>query len=208
MQRQDNLPGTNWERKLKRKGYKNIAGIDEAGRGPLAGPVVAAAVIFPDGIKQFGVNDSKKISAAHREEIYDLIFERAIAIGIGVCSEKVIDKINILQATHRAMKKAVASLKIQPEFVLIDGRDAPRLNIPYEAIVKGDTKCFSIAAASIIAKVTRDRMMIRYDKKYPGYFFARHKGYPTKLHIQAIEELGFCPIHRKSFQIKKLQPNE
>ncbi len=191
-----------WERSLWKKGIKLIAGIDEAGRGPLAGPVVAAAVIFPKKIKPFDLNDSKKLSPRQREKFYELIWDQAMAVGIGYSNEKIIDEINILQATYRAMREAVASLPIIPDYVLVDGREIPDLNIQQTAIVKGDGKCFSIAAASIIAKVTRDRLMIEYDRKYPNYNFARHKGYPTKKHIQAILKHGTCPIHRASFKIK------
>lgn len=198
----NNLKKLGWERKLWTKRKKYIAGIDEAGRGPLAGPVIAAAVIFPKKLKPFEVNDSKKLTPPRRATLYDLIYDQAIAIGIGCCDEKIIDEINILQATYRAMREAIASLQISPEHVLIDGREIPGLHIQQTAIVGGDGKCFSIAAASIIAKVTRDRLMIEYDRKYPDYNFARHKGYPTKKHIQAILKHGMCPIHRTSFHIK------
>lgn len=191
-----------WERSLWKKGANLIAGIDEAGRGPLAGPVVAAAVIFPEKIKPFDLNDSKKLSPCQREKLYELIWDQAMAVGIGYSNEKIIDEINILQATYRAMREAVASLPIIPDYILVDGREIPDLNIQQTAIVKGDGKCFSIAAASIIAKVTRDRLMIEYDRKYPDYNFAQHKGYPTKKHIQAILKHGECPIHRTSFKIK------
>ena len=191
-----------WERKLWKKGTKLIAGIDEAGRGPLAGPVVAAAVIFPEKIKPFNLNDSKKLTPNQRENLYDVIWDEALAVGVGYSNEKIIDEINILQATYRAMREAIASLQISPEHVLVDGREIPGLHIKQTAIVGGDGKCFSIAAASIIAKVTRDRLMIEYDRKYPNYNFAQHKGYPTKKHIQAILKHGLCPIHRISFRIK------
>ncbi len=193
----------NYERQCWRKGTKFVVGIDEAGRGPLAGPVVAAAVLFPQNIFIAGINDSKKLSAARRERLYDLISEKALAIGVGTCDEKVIDQINILQATYCAMKGAIANLGISPEHVLVDGRLIPDLNIPQTPIVGGDGKCFSIAAASIIAKVTRDRLMMTYDRQFPHYGFAQHKGYPTKKHIQAIIEHGYCSIHRVSFKIKE-----
>ena len=191
-----------WERKLWNNGSILVAGIDEAGRGPLAGPVVAAAVIFPKKTKPFNLNDSKKLKTNQREKLYDEILDKALAVGIGTCNEKIIDEINILQATYRAMTEAIAALPIIPEYVLVDGREIPHLNIEQTAIVKGDEKCYSIAAASIIAKVTRDRLMIAFDRKYPNYLFARHKGYPTRKHIEAINKYGACPIHRASFKIK------
>jgi len=197
-----------WERKIWKKGFRYIAGVDEAGRGPLAGPVVAAAVIFPKRKMPFEVNDSKKLSVTKREFLYHLIFEHALAVGIGMSDEKVIDKINILQATYRAMMEAIRNLQITPDHILVDGiREIPDLSFPQIAIVKGDQKCFSIAAASIIAKVTRDQLMIKYDKRYPCYQFAKHKGYPTRHHIEAIQKYGFCPIHRTTFKIKRLVQN-
>jgi len=195
----------NYEQQLWKVGKKFLVGIDEAGRGPLAGPVVAAAVIFPQTIFIAGVTDSKKLSAATRERLYDLISKKALAIGVGSCGEKIIDQINILQATYCAMKQAIASLGIQPHHVLVDGRLIPDLNIPQTAIPGGDGKCFSIAAASIIAKVTRDRLLIEYDRQFPQYGFAQHKGYPTKKHIQAIIKHGYCAIHRTSFKIKNME---
>ena len=191
-----------WERSLWKKGTKLIAGIDEAGRGPLAGPVVAATVIFSEKIKPFDLNDSKKLTPNQREKLYDVIWDEALAVGVGYSNEKIIDEINILQATYRAMREAIASLQVSPEYVLVDGREIPGLHIQQTAIVGGDGKCFSIAAASIIAKVTRDRLMVEYDRKYPNYNFPQHKGYPTKKHIQAILKHGLCPIHRASFKIK------
>ena len=194
-----------YEQQLWNRGRKYVGGIDEAGRGPLAGPVVAAAVVFPQSIFIPGVNDSKKLSPSKRETLYDLICEKAVAIGVGICDEKVIDKINILQATYRAMKKAVASLSIQPDHVLVDGRLISDFDLPQTSITGGDGKCFSIAAASIIAKVTRDRMMVEFDCLYPEYGFAQHKGYATKKHVHAIIKHGFCQIHRISFKIKNLE---
>ena len=191
-----------WERKLWNKGSILIAGIDEAGRGPLAGPVVAAAVIFPKKTKPFNLNDSKKLNANQREKLHNEILDNALAVGVGACNEKIIDEINILQASYRAMIEAIAALPITPEYVLVDGREIPHLNIPQTAIVKGDEKCYSIAAASIIAKVTRDRLMIAFDRKYPNYLFGRHKGYPTRKHIEKLNEYGPCPIHRASFKVK------
>ncbi len=195
-------PTLHYERSLWAAGAQHVAGVDEAGRGPLAGPVVAAAVIFPPEPHIPGVNDSKKLSPAQRELLYQLISSQALAIGVGIIGEETIDRINILQATYCAMKQAIASLEIAPVHVLVDGRPIPDLNIPQTAIIGGDGKCFSIAAASIIAKVTRDRLMLDYDRQYPQYGFAQHKGYPTRKHVQAIIEHGFCPIHRTSFKIK------
>lgn len=194
-----------YEQKLWNAGKKLVVGIDEAGRGPLAGPVVAAAVVFPENIFIPGINDSKKLSPLKRAKLFESIHETAVAIGVGACDELVIDEINILQATYRAMKQAIANLAIQPEHVLVDGRLIPDLNLPQTAIIRGDAKCFSIAAASIIAKVTRDRMMIEYDRQFPQYGFAQHKGYPTRKHIQAIFKHGFCAIHRTTFKIKKME---
>jgi ribonuclease HII len=191
-----------------------IAGVDEAGRGPLAGPVVAAAVILDYSAPSYyaedsiiiELNDSKKLSESKRNILFEIIKQNAISIGIGICNEKIVDEINILQATFLAMKKAVDSLDITPNCLLIDGNKIiPSHYIGNEpfpaqnAIVKGDIKSLSIAAASIIAKVTRDRLMVEYDKEYPGYGFAKHKGYPTKAHYEAIERLGICEIHRRSF---------
>lgn len=194
-----------YERAMWAIGIERIAGIDEAGRGPLAGPVVAAAVIFPQAVRIAGVNDSKKLSPSQREQLYRKISAAALAIGIGIVAERVIDQINILQATYRAMKDAIASLSLQPQHVLVDGRSIPDLDLPQTAIIGGDARCFSVAAASIIAKVTRDRLMREYDRQFPEYGFAQHKGYPTRKHIQAIIEHGYCPIHRTSFKIKHLE---
>jgi ribonuclease HII len=175
------------------------AGIDEAGRGPLAGPVVAAAVILPVDCEILYINDSKKLSQARREELYPLIMEQAVSVGVGIESPEVIDEINILQATYRAMRQAVSQLNPKPEILLNDAVKIPELPYEQKAIIHGDACCYSIAAASIIAKVTRDRMMCEYDKLYPEYGFATHKGYGSKAHIQALQEFGPCPIHRKSF---------
>jgi ribonuclease HII len=194
-----------YEQKLWESGKQSVAGIDEAGRGPLAGPVVAAAVVFPQNIIIPGVNDSKKLSPSKRQILYNLILKKVIAIGVGICDEKVIDDINILQATYCAMKEAVTRLSIQPEHVLVDGTLISDFSFPQTAIVGGDGKCFSIAAASIIAKVTRDRIMVEYDQQFPQYGFAQHKGYPTRKHIQAIIRHGYCPIHRTSFKIKNIE---
>ena len=179
-----------------------ICGIDEAGRGPLAGPVVAAAVILDINCPILYVNDSKKLSEKKREELYDEIMERAVATGIGVVSPARIDEINILQATYEAMRMAIGNLKVQPDLLLNDAVTIPEVEIPQVPIIKGDAKSVSIAAASIIAKVTRDRLMVEYDKVLPGYDFASNKGYGTKKHIEGLKELGPSPIHRRTF-IKK-----
>lgn len=180
-------------------GIKLIAGVDEAGRGPLAGPVVAASVIFsPDDYIE-GVNDSKQLTESQREYFYSLIIDKAISYSFSVVSHSVIDEINILQASLRAMKEAVQRLSIQPELILIDGNKVFNSQMNTKAIVKGDGKSFSIAAASIIAKVTRDKIMRQLDEEYPGYLWAKNKGYATKEHISAIKKIGITPFHRMSF---------
>ena len=196
-----------YENEAKAKGYTIICGVDEAGRGPLAGPVFAAAVILPEGHIIEGVNDSKKLSEKKREMLFDKIIEECVCYSIGTASEKEIDEINILQATYLAMKRAVDGLEIKPDYVLIDGNRMPPLDIPAETIVKGDGKSASIAAASIIAKVSRDRYMLQLAEKYPQYEFEKHKGYGTKLHYEKIAEHGISDIHRKSF-LKKVIGNE
>ena len=179
---------------------RTFCGIDEAGRGPLAGPVVAAAVIMPlDGPLILRVNDSKKVPETVREQLYDKILEHALSVGVGIVSAERIDEINILQATYEAMRQAVARLNPVPELLINDAVTIPGLAMRQLAVIKGDAKCYSIAAASIIAKVTRDRIMRDYEELYPGYDFARNKGYGSAEHIQAIREKGLCPIHRKSF---------
>jgi ribonuclease HII len=188
-----------FEQVLWAKGLTTVAGVDEAGRGPLAGPVVAAAVIVLPGVCIDGIDDSKKLSPARREDLFREICEAYPSVGIGIIDSTEIDRTNILVATMRAMREAVASLSVRPQYVLIDGNRCPELDIPADAIVDGDARCYSIAAASIIAKVTRDRMMIAYDEEFPGYGFAAHKGYGTRDHRLAIAALGFCPIHRRSF---------
>lgn len=192
-----------YENDAKNKGYNVICGVDEAGRGPLAGPVFAAAVILPEGHIIEGVNDSKKLSEKKREMLFDKIIEECVCYSIGTASEKEIDEINILQATYLAMKRAVDGLEIKPDYVLIDGNRMPPLDVPAETIVKGDGKSASIAAASIIAKVSRDRYMLELAKKYPQYEFEKHKGYGTKLHYEKIAEHGISDIHRRSF-LKKV----
>lgn len=188
-----------FEHELYKKGIEHVAGVDEAGRGPLCGPVVAAAVILPKNEKIPGVNDSKKLSEKKREELFEIIKEKAVAFSVGIVDEKVIDEINILEATRLAMKKAVEGLGVTPGHVLVDAERHVPISIPYTPIVKGDAKSESIAAASIIAKVTRDHMIEEIDKKYPEYGFAKNKGYGTREHIQAIKEHGLCEIHRKTF---------
>lgn len=179
--------------------YSYICGIDEAGRGPLAGPVVAGAVILPKGKRILYVNDSKKLSEKKRNELFDVIREEALAYGIGIVSPEKIDEINILQATYEAMRQAVSQLSVQPDILLNDAVTIPGIDVRQIPIIKGDAKSLTIASASILAKVTRDRMMIEYDSLYPEYGFAKHKGYGTKAHIEAIKEYGACPIHRKTF---------
>ena len=179
--------------------YSNICGIDEAGRGPLAGPVVAAAVILPKDARLLYVNDSKKLSEKKREELYDVIMREAVSVGVGIASPERIDEINILQADYEAMRDAVSQLTPQPDLLLNDAVIIPQLTMKQISIIKGDAKSLSIASASIIAKVTRDRLMYEYDKMYPEYGFASNKGYGSKTHIAAIKEHGACPIHRKTF---------
>ena len=188
-----------FENELYKKGIKYIAGIDEVGRGPLVGPVVCAAVILPKDYYDERINDSKKLTEKKREMLYDVIFENAISIGIGISSEKVIDKINILEATKKAMLEAIDNLSVKPEHLLIDAVKLD-IDIPQTSIIKGDAKSLSIAAASIIAKVTRDRMLIELDKKYPMYDFIHNKGYGTKKHIEAIYKYGVLKEHRRSFE--------
>ena len=180
-------------------GYRLVGGMDEAGRGPLAGPVVAAAVILDPEQPVYGVNDSKKLSEKRRAVLKPLIEAQAISFGIGIVDEQTIDRINILEATKEAMQKAVAALDPEPELLLIDALTIPRIRIPQQGIIKGDAKSVSIAAASILAKETRDAIMRAYDEIYPQYGFAKHKGYGTKEHIEAIRTYGPCPIHRRSF---------
>jgi ribonuclease HII len=191
-----------YEKLVYKHNFNVVCGIDEAGRGPLAGPVVAAAVILPKNKKITGVNDSKKLSAKKRDELFEIIKKESISYGIGIVDEKVIDQINILRATKKAMKIAVENLSVKPDCLLIDGERLEEIDIKQKAIIKGDTLSISIAAASIIAKVTRDRIMGEMDLKYPDYGFAKHKGYGTKEHIENIKNIGICPIHRISFTKK------
>lgn len=197
----------NWleyEANAKKYGFKTICGVDEAGRGPLAGPVCAAAVILPDNTIIDGVNDSKKLSEKKREILFDKIKEESLAYSIAFATVEEIEEINILNATILAMKRAIDGLSVKADYAMIDGNKTPELDIPCEYIIKGDAKSISIAAASILAKVSRDRLCYEYAKKYPEYMFDKHKGYGTKLHIEKIKEYGPCEIHRMSFLTKIL----
>ena len=180
-------------------GVQTLCGVDEAGRGPLAGPVCAAAVILPRGLEIPGLDDSKKLTDRRRRELYEVIIKEAAAYGIALVDERTIDEINILQATFRAMGEAVSKLEIRPDLTLVDGNREPALPMTVRTVVGGDGKCASIAAASILAKVTRDRLMEELDRQYPQYGFALHKGYGTKRHFAALQDYGPCPIHRMSF---------
>lgn len=193
------LPNFEFEEKHYANGYTSVCGCDEAGRGPLCGPVVAAAVILPRGIVIEGLNDSKKLSEKKREALFDIICDKALAYSIAEASPAEIDEINILNASMLAMRRAVEGLKIKADFALIDGNCSRGFTIPTETVVKGDAKSLSIAAASILAKVTRDRGCILLDKEYPLYGIAKHKGYPTKEHMDAVKKYGPSPIYRKSF---------
>ncbi len=202
-----NIDRLQYEREHVSRGLTRLAGVDEAGRGPLAGPVVAAAIVMSESWIKEGIpepllrlNDSKKLNKKVREELFEVIdSDKSIEWGIGVVDAPLIDEINILQATHQAMNDALAKITPPVQHALVDGRQVPSLSVPQTAIVKGDGKSYTIGAASILAKVTRDRLMIEYDQKYPGYGFAGHKGYGTRAHLSAIEKLGPCPIHRMSF---------
>ena len=186
-----------YEKEYESHGW--ICGIDEVGRGPLCGPVVASAVILPKDCQILYLNDSKKLSEKKREELYEVIMEQAIAVGVGMAGPERIDEINILQATYEAMRQAISSLKVRPAVLLNDAVTIPEVDIPQIPIIKGDARSVSIAAASIIAKVTRDRMMVEYDRIYPGYDLASNKGYGTKVHMDALRTIGPCEIHRRTF---------
>ena len=189
------------ENGLYRRGYKKVCGVDEVGRGPLAGPVVAAAVIFPEGLKIDGLDDSKKITPLHRERIFDEIVSLGLPCAVGIMDNHMIDRMNIFRASMMAMRKAVMELEERPDFVLIDGKfTIPKIVYPQMSIVKGDSSCMAIAAASIVAKVTRDRIMDRYEGLYPSFTFSIHKGYTTEKHMQELNEFGPCEIHRRSFK--------
>ena len=192
-----------FEKEALAKGYKSVCGVDEAGRGPLAGPVCAAAVILPEGVIIEGVNDSKKLSEKKRESLFDVIREQALSYSIAYATVDEIEKINILNATMLAMRRAIDGLDIKADYAMIDGNKIPPIDIDAECIVKGDAKSMSIACASILAKVSRDRLLYKYAEEYPMYGFDKHKGYGTKVHREAILKYGPCPYHRKSF-LKKM----
>lgn len=194
-----------YEKEAMKNGHVSVCGIDEAGRGPLAGPVFAAAVILPPETEISGLNDSKKLSAKKREELFPLIQEKAIAWSVAFATEQEIDSVNILQATYLAMRRACEGLSVPADYALVDGNRMPPLSIPGETVVKGDSLSASIAAASILAKVSRDRLMLELDALYPEYAFAKHKGYGTALHVELLKKYGPCPIHRRSFLTKILK---
>ena len=187
------------ERELRQQGFVRIAGVDEAGRGPIAGPVVAGAAVFEGSCRLPGLADSKLVKPADRERLYDLIYRKAVCVGVGVADARTVDRLNVLKATHLAMSEAIRQLEPTPDLLIVDGRGLPGAVVPQRAIVGGDRTCASIAAASIVAKVTRDRMMVKLDEMYPGYAFRRHKGYGTREHLARLAELGPCPEHRRSF---------
>lgn len=191
-----------FEKRAYCDGYQWVAGVDEAGRGPLAGPVVAAAVIFPAGYQNSQINDSKKLTARKRDELYKTIWEDAVAVGVGVAEADVIDRINILQASLQAMREAVLDLSKIPDFIFVDGLYTLNIDAPQKALVKGDALSISIAAASIIAKVSRDRIMEMYHRQFPRYNFQKNKGYGTAEHRRILKEIGMCKIHRRSFHLK------
>ncbi len=194
------MPDYEFEKAAVNSGFSCICGVDEAGRGPLAGPVCAAAVILPEGAVIAGLDDSKKLTEKKRERLYDIIKETAVAYSVAYGTLEEIETVNILEATYLAMNRAIEGLSVKPDFALIDGNRVPRgIKIPCETIVKGDSKSMSVAAASVLAKVTRDRLMLEYDKKYPEYNFKKHKGYGTKEHTELIKQYGPCEIHRLSF---------
>lgn len=194
------MPDYEFEKAAVNSGFSCICGVDEAGRGPLAGPVCAAAVILPEGAVIEGLDDSKKLTEKKRERLYDIIKETAVAYNVAYGTLEEIETVNILEATYLAMNRAIEGLNVKPDFALIDGNRVPRgIKIPCETIVKGDSKSMSVAAASVLAKVTRDRLMLEYDKKYPEYNFKKHKGYGTKEHTELIKQYGPCEIHRLSF---------
>ena len=192
-------PTDEFELEARRRGYRRIAGLDEAGRGPLAGPVVAAAVILPTRCRLVGIDDSKQISESERARLYEVIVRRARAVAVGIATEQEIDRVNILEATRLAMRRALASLTLPADYLLIDAVALSHLSIPSRSIIKGDMLSISIAAASIVAKVTRDRMMVRYHHAYPDYNFLSHKGYGTEEHLQRLAQYGPCAIHRRTF---------
>jgi ribonuclease HII len=188
-----------FERKARKAGFSRIAGLDEAGRGPLAGPVAAAAVVLPDGLLIPGLTDSKKVSERERDRLFDVIREKALCFGIGIADERTIDDVNILQATIIAMERALQQLAPSPDYLLIDALSLPRVSLPQNGIVKGDCRSHSIAAASILAKVTRDRLMLELHERHPQYNFKRHKGYGTREHLELLRKYGPCEAHRRTF---------
>ena len=190
-----------FELACQQSGYKQIAGIDEAGRGALAGPVIAAAVILPTHCSIKGLRDSKQLSPKQRAHLFDEIHNIAVSIGVGSADHRVIDRLNVLEATLLAMQEAVEKLTVPPDYLLVDGLDLPEVDIVGQAIPKGDSQSYSIAAASVIAKITRDRLMVELDRTYPNYGFSRHKGYPTSQHRQAIAQFGASDIHRRTFKL-------
>jgi len=200
MDQLNNIDNTKYEKELYAQGINYIAGVDEVGRGPLVGPVVTACVVLPKDFQLDGLTDSKKLTAKKRDLFYDIIMEQALGVAIGIKDEKVIDEVNIYEATKLAMYEAIEKCPLKPEHVLIDAMKLEKLDIPSTSIVKGDLKSITIAAASVIAKVTRDRMMDELDEKYPMYDFKSNKGYPTKKHVEAIEKYGIINEHRKSFK--------
>ena len=194
------MPDYEFEKAAVNSGFSFICGVDEAGRGPLAGPVCAAAVILPEGAVIEGLDDSKKLTEKKREKLYDIIKTTAVAYSVAYGTLEEIESVNILEATYLAMNRAIEGLNVKPDFALIDGNRVPRgIKIPCETVVKGDSRSMSVAAASVLAKVTRDRLMLEYDKKYPEYNFKKHKGYGTKEHTELIKQYGPCEIHRLSF---------
>lgn len=203
------MPDYSYEIKAAENGYKSVCGVDEAGRGPLAGPVCAAAVILPLGVEIEGLNDSKKLTEKKREELFAVVKEKAVAYAVAFASVEEIEEFNILNATYLAMNRAIDSLSQKADYALIDGNKIPVGITPdAECVIKGDSKSMSIAAASILAKVTRDHLMLEYDEKYPEYCFKKHKGYGTKLHYEMIDKFGECPIHRSSFLKKYYEKNK
>lgn len=193
------MPDYSIEKEIKVEGYQFICGVDEAGRGPLAGPVCAAAVILKEDTEIEGLNDSKKLTERKREQLFDVIREKAVAYSVAFASVEEIEELNILGATFLAMQRAVKGLSVKADFAIIDGNRLPKLDIAARPVIKGDMHSMSVAAASVLAKVTRDRLLLEYDKQYPEYKFSAHKGYGTKVHYEAIREHGITPIHRKSF---------
>ena len=194
------MPFEPFESRANQEGYRRVAGLDEAGRGPLAGPVVAVAVVLPAGCAIAGLNDSKRLTAKQRDRIYDAILQSALDYGVGVASHAEIDRLNILQATREAMRRALGELEQWPDLALIDGNQHIDSGIVERTIVRGDARCASVAAASVLAKVWRDRLMAAYAEQYPGYGFEQHKGYPTRAHYDRLRALGPCAIHRLSFR--------